>query len=101
MKKENASSPAPDAIPLVSSVAPLAAATDAWLVDIWGVMHNGVRPFHDAARACATFRRIGGTVILLSNAPRPASSVVEQLDRIGGQTRAFDRSAQAGHNGRV
>ncbi len=90
MKKENASSSAHGPIPLVSSVAPLAAATDAWLVDIWGVMHNGVKPFHDAARACTTFRRIGGTVMLLSNAPRPASSVVEQLDRIGVPASAYD-----------
>ena len=78
------------AIPLVSSVAPLAAATDAWIVDIWGVMHNGVTPFLDAARACATFRHIGGTVVLLSNAPRPAASVAEQLDRIGVPKNAYD-----------
>lgn len=90
MKKANPSSPVLGTIPLVSSVAPLAAATDAWLVDIWGVMHNGVRPFLDAVRACATFRRIGGTVMLLSNAPRPASSVAEQLDRIGVPQSAYD-----------
>lgn len=90
MKKPSSAFPAPPAIPLVSSVAPLAAATDAWLVDVWGVMHNGVRPFLDAARACATFRHIGGTVMLLSNAPRPASSVAAQLDRIGVPKNAFD-----------
>lgn len=96
MKKDNPSSPAKGDIPLVSSVAPLAAATDAWLVDIWGVMHNGVRPFLDAARACATFRRIGGTVILLSNAPRPAPSVVEQLNRIGVPDSAYDMILTSG-----
>lgn len=90
MKDSSSASPTPRAIPLVSSVAPLTVATDAWLVDIWGVMHNGVKPFVDAARACATFRRIGGTVMLLSNAPRPAASVAEQLDRIGVPGNAYD-----------
>lgn len=78
------------AIPLVTSIAPLAAATDAWLVDIWGVMHNGARPYLDAVRACQTFRKIGGSVMLLSNAPRPAASVAEQLDRIGVPRHAYD-----------
>lgn len=77
-------------IPLVDSIAPLSTATDAWLVDIWGVMHNGVRPYEDAARACQTFRKIGGTVMLLSNAPRPAQSVAAQLDRIGVPESAYD-----------
>lgn len=77
-------------IPLVGSIAPLSTATDAWLVDIWGVMHNGVRPYQDAARACHTFRKIGGTVMLLSNAPRPAESVAAQLDRIGVPGSAYD-----------
>lgn len=101
MKKVNASPPAPAVIPLVSSVAPLAAATDAWLVDIWGVMHNGVRPFLDAVRACTTFRRIGGTVILLSNAPRPAASVAEQLDRIGVPHSAYDLILTSGDAARA
>ncbi|NJS15073.1 MAG: TIGR01459 family HAD-type hydrolase, partial [Sphingopyxis sp.] len=65
-------------IPILQSIAPLAQKRSAWLVDIWGVMHNGVSPFLKAAEACERFRKAGGTVLLLSNAPRPAASVVEQ-----------------------
>jgi HAD superfamily hydrolase (TIGR01459 family) len=101
MKKSKSASSVPLAIPLVSSVATLAVATDAWLVDIWGVMHNGVNPFIDAARACATFRRIGGTVMLLSNAPRPAASVAEQLDRIGVPGNAYDMILTSGDAARA
>jgi HAD superfamily hydrolase (TIGR01459 family) len=89
------------AIPLVSSISPLSTATDAWLVDIWGVMHNGVVPFLDAARACVTFRRIGGTVLLLSNAPRPAASVAEQLQRIGVPENAYDTILTSGDAARA
>ncbi len=83
-------------IPIFSSIAPLAAGRKAWLVDIWGVMHNGVTPFLPAAEACATFRAGGGTVLLLSNAPRPAPSVVEQLDRIGVPRTAYDTILTSG-----
>lgn len=84
-----ASSP-PTSIPIVSSIAPLAAGRRAWLVDIWGVMHNGVRPFLPAANACRAFREAGGTVLLLSNAPRPSAPVIGQLDRIGVPREAYD-----------
>jgi HAD superfamily hydrolase (TIGR01459 family) len=83
-------------IPIISSVAPFAEGRVAWLVDIWGVIHNGVTPFLAAAEACAKFREGGGTVLLLSNAPRPAPSVVEQLDRIGVPRSAYDTILTSG-----
>lgn len=89
-------SPAPSAIRVLESISSIAAGTDAWLVDIWGVLHNGVRPFSDAARACRTFRRIGGSVVLLSNAPRPAASVAAQLARIGVPAAAYDMILTSG-----
>jgi HAD superfamily hydrolase (TIGR01459 family) len=83
-------------IPILQSIAPLAQKRSAWLVDIWGVMHNGVSPFLKAAEACERFRKAGGTVLLLSNAPRPAASVVEQLDRIGVPREAYDAILTSG-----
>lgn len=83
-------------IPLISSIAPLLATADAWLVDIWGVVHNGVQPFAGACEACRRFRAAGGTVLLLSNAPRPAASVVAQLRRIGVPDAAYDRVLSSG-----
>lgn len=89
------------AIPLISSIAPLAANRLAWLVDIWGVMHNGVRPYERAVDACQKFRAEGGTVLLLSNAPRPAPSVAEQLDRIGVARSAYDSILTSGDAARA
>jgi HAD superfamily hydrolase (TIGR01459 family) len=84
-------------IPLLSSIAPLAAdATAAWLVDIWGVMHNGVSPFAPACDACERFRQRGGLVVLLSNSPRPRDSVAEQLDRIGVPRSSWDVIVSSG-----
>ena len=61
-----------NAIPIIDGMREIAETSDAWLVDVWGVMHNGAEAFQAAAEACATFRRQGGYVILLTNAPRPA-----------------------------
>ncbi len=83
-------------IPVISSIAPLAAGTDAWLVDIWGVIHNGVVPFVSATEACRAFRQRGGTVLLLSNAPRPWTSVAGALEKIGVDREAWDAIVTSG-----
>ncbi len=83
-------------IPLVQSIAPFAAETSGWLVDIWGVMHNGVRPFESACEACERYRRQGGLIVLLSNSPRPRDSVATQLDRIGVPRASWDVIVSSG-----
>lgn len=84
------------ALPIISSVAPLAEGTSAWLVDIWGVIHNGVRPYLDACAACARYREDGGLVVLVSNSPRPHDSVLAQLDGIGVPRTTFDAIVTSG-----
>ncbi len=83
-------------LPIINSVAPLAEGTSAWLVDIWGVIHNGVRPFEDACAACARYREGGGLVVLVSNSPRPHPSVLAQLDGIGVPRTTFDAIVTSG-----
>jgi HAD superfamily hydrolase (TIGR01459 family) len=53
--------------------------TDVILSDIWGVIHDGLTGFPGPCHALRTFREQGGTVILITNAPRPADSVQAQL----------------------
>ncbi len=77
-------------IPLLQTIAPLAGETRAWLVDVWGVMHNGVRPFAAACDACERFRQQDGLVVLLSNSPRPRDGVAAQLDHIGVPRASWD-----------
>jgi HAD superfamily hydrolase (TIGR01459 family) len=56
---------------------------DVLLCDVWGVIHNGVRSFPEACAALAAWRAQGGHVVLISNAPRPSSDVIPQLDALG------------------
>lgn len=88
-------------IPILPSINDLDGPRDAWLTDIWGVMHNGVKPFDSACEACVKFRASGGTVLLLSNAPRPAESVMAQLDGIGVPRDAWDGILTSGDAARA
>jgi HAD superfamily hydrolase (TIGR01459 family) len=83
-------------IPLIESIAPFAEVTVGWLVDIWGVIHDGVRPFQLACDACERFRQQGGLVVLLSNSPRPRDSVATQLEGIGVPRSSWDVIVSSG-----
>jgi HAD superfamily hydrolase (TIGR01459 family) len=84
------------AIPIVASIAPLAAEADAFICDVWGVIHNGVAAYSAAVDACLRFRVAGGIVVLLTNAPRPASAVEAQLMKLGVPRKAYDAVVTSG-----
>jgi HAD superfamily hydrolase (TIGR01459 family) len=84
------------AIPIQSSISSIAPDSRAWLVDIWGVLHNGARAFPAACEACTTFRGRGGIVVLISNAPRPFTAVVPHLTALGVPADAYDTGITSG-----
>ncbi|MFN3931643.1 MAG: TIGR01459 family HAD-type hydrolase [Brevundimonas sp.] len=67
----------------LSGLGEIAADYDILLCDVWGVIHNGRESWPEACAALTRFNEQGGHVILISNAPRPSSDVVAQLDRLG------------------
>src|SRR5262245_3402001 len=89
------------AIPILTSIADVARAYDAWIVDIWGVMHNGRRAFAAAGEACRRFRAGGGIVVLLSNAPRPFTAVLTQLASLGVDPKVYDGRVTSGDAARA
>jgi HAD superfamily hydrolase (TIGR01459 family) len=66
------------------------------LSDIWGVVHNGLEAFPEACDALHAYRSNGGTVILITNAPRPADSVQRQLQKLGVADDAYDAIVSSG-----
>lgn len=74
----------------------VAADFDVVLSDVWGVVHNGVTAYAGACEALRRFRVGGGTVVLLSNAPRPSTAVVTQLDAMGVPREAWDGIVTSG-----
>lgn len=81
---------------LIASLASVADGYDAVFCDLWGCLHNGQTPFPAAVAALRAFRAQGKTVLLLTNSPRPKSSVIAQLARIGVPTDAWDEIVSSG-----
>src|ERR1700722_7164729 len=69
---------------------------DVVLSDIWGVVHNGLVAFPEACEALHGFRKRGGTVILITNAPRAADSVQRQLRKMGVADDTYDAIVTSG-----
>jgi HAD superfamily hydrolase (TIGR01459 family) len=69
---------------------------DVVLSDIWGVVHNGLVAFPEACAALHSFREQGGTVILITNAPRPADSVRRQLRKLRVADETYDAIVSSG-----
>ncbi len=81
---------------LLSGVSAVIDQYELCLCDIWGVVHNGVRPFAAACDALAKMRAGGVTVVLVSNAPRPRSEIAVQLGKLGVPGDAFDAIVTSG-----
>ncbi len=69
------------------------------LCDVWGVVHDGVDLYPGAAERLRQWRGEGRCVVLITNAPRPAQAVEEQLARIGLRRDAYDFVATSGEAG--
>ena len=85
----------------LAGLSALADRYDAILCDVWGVVHDGVEPYRDAWPALAAFRRHGGRVVLITNAPRPAAPIIALLDRMGIGNDAYDALISSGDTTRV
>jgi len=81
---------------IIEQFAPLARRYDVLLCDVWGVVHNGVTAFAEACEALVRFRAGGGTVILITNAPRPGAAVQRLLDRLAVPREAYDAIMSSG-----
>jgi len=69
------------------------------LCDIWGVVHDGVNLYPGTADRLRQWREEGRTVVLITNAPRTAQAVEQQLGRIGLPHDAWDGIATSGEAG--
>lgn len=74
----------------------LAGGYDAVLSDVWGVIHNGVTATPTACDALTRFREAGGTVMLITNAPRPGAVVIKFLDNLKVPHSAYDGIVSSG-----
>ncbi len=69
--------------PILGGLSALADGYEAAIVDLWGVLHDGVTAFPAALDALERFRRGGRKVAILSNAPRRAAVVAARNAELG------------------
>ena len=67
----------------IDRLGPLAEHYDGFILDLWGVIHDGVTPYPGAADCLRALRMAGKRIVLLSNAPRRAAAVQAQLRGMG------------------
>jgi HAD superfamily hydrolase (TIGR01459 family) len=83
--------------PFTDHFAPMAGSYDVLLSDVWGVVHNGAAATPEACNALTRFRKQGGNVVLITNAPRPGDVVARfTLDRLGVPRDAYDGIVSSG-----
>jgi HAD superfamily hydrolase (TIGR01459 family) len=85
---------------IVKTLSEISAQYDALFVDLWGCVHNGVKALPDAVAALQEYRKTGGKVILVTNAPRPHAGVEKQLAHFEVAEDCWDAIATSGDSAR-
>lgn len=70
-------------VPVIGGLSALADRFDAFLLDQWGVVHDGSRPFPGVVECLVALKAAGKRVLLLSNAPRRAAESETRLVTLG------------------
>ena len=88
-------------VPIIDGLAPIADQYDAFILDLWGVLHDGVRAYDHAVETLKQLKATGKPVCLLSNVPRREAATISKLDGLGLTADLYDHlvtSGEATHN---
>ncbi len=80
----------------MSGIATLAENYDGFIVDLWGVVHNGVKPYPGVIDCLTQLRARNKRVVFLSNAPRRAAAVGFALATMGVTPDLYDGIMSSG-----
>jgi HAD superfamily hydrolase (TIGR01459 family) len=67
----------------LNGLAPLVPHYDGYIIDLWGVVHDGVRPYPGAIDCLARLKAAGKRAVLLSNAPRRSAVAQAAMRAMG------------------
>lgn len=96
MSRPLAAFPAPMPPPILDGAGRLLGRYDVVFCDVWGVVHDGHVAYATACDALIRFRRAGGTVVLVSNAPVPNDAVAAMLSARRVPDAAWDAIVSSG-----
>lgn len=81
---------------ILEGIAPVADRYDGFVLDLWGVVHDGKKPYPGVPEALAELKARGKAVVFLTNAPRRAWFVQGMLDRMGLDRALYDGIMSSG-----
>src|SRR5689334_13023972 len=81
---------------ILDGIATLADRYDGFILDLWGVVHNGKQPYPGVAEALAALRARGKGVAFLSNAPRRSHVIDTLLTGMGLDRDLWDAAITSG-----
>lgn len=81
---------------LTNGAATLSDRFPVWLCDVWGVVHDGVVASRKACDALQKHRKAGGRVVFITNAPRPSTAILPQLEKLKVPFDSFDAIVSSG-----
>ena len=84
----------------LTSVAALARDYDGFILDQWGVLHDGTTPYAGAIDCVQQLRRAGKHVVILSNSGRSGAFNIAMMEKMGFEAALFDRVISAGDDAR-
>ena len=64
---------------LIDGISQIYSKYDAFLIDLWGVIHNGVKLYPGAIDVLKNLNKLNKKFVLISNAPRPSNNVKKYL----------------------
>jgi HAD superfamily hydrolase (TIGR01459 family) len=70
-------------IRILTGIGPFLGPYDGLILDLWGVVHDGRNPYPGVTETLARVMASGRKVVMLSNAPRRSSAVIEGMTAIG------------------
>ncbi|MGH6717747.1 MAG: TIGR01459 family HAD-type hydrolase, partial [Alphaproteobacteria bacterium] len=83
-------------VPVIGGLAALVDRFDACLLDQWGVVHDGSRPFPGVVACLERLKAAGKRVLMLSNAPRRAAESEARLVALGVPAGLVDGAVTSG-----
>jgi HAD superfamily hydrolase (TIGR01459 family) len=88
-------------VPVYERVSHLPVSPRSWLLDVWGVLIDGERPYPGALACLVEIRARGGRVILISNVTDTSAGLGARLTALGVQPSLYDHCVTAGDHTRA
>ncbi|MEN8195803.1 MAG: TIGR01459 family HAD-type hydrolase, partial [Pseudomonadota bacterium] len=80
----------------IQGLGEIARGYDLFLIDQWGVIHEGVTPYDGAVDALAELKALNKPVIILSNSARRTHVGIEKMDSMGIPRELYDHLVTSG-----